>query len=158
MERTHDIVFASPGRRNIKALEREYKLREALQPEGPSVTLVHLAYQAASHELAAKGFDFSPSSIRDRWTAGGRDMASGLALLDGAMADRRRFRYIAVDPKTAGAAAEAGVAPWRNPVLEAVAHTPRNRPEPSIRQNARIEFGRPGSSQRSARDIQQSVP
>ena len=61
---------------------------------------MHLAYQAADHELAAKTLDFSPSSIRDRWAAGRRDMASGLALLEGAAAgDGRRFEYLAVDPR-----------------------------------------------------------
>jgi len=69
---------------------------------------VHLAYQAASHELTAKTFDCSPSSIRDRWAAGESDMAHGLALLKDAEADARRFRHLAVDPKAAFAAAEAG--------------------------------------------------
>jgi NTE family protein len=83
VERAHDLVFASSTRRTIEALEREYAFREWLEPQGPRVRLVHLAYQAASHELSAKTFDYSPSSIRDRWAAGERDMASGLALLGG---------------------------------------------------------------------------
>ena len=70
------------------------------EPDGPRVRLVHLAYQAADHELAAKTLDFSPSSIRDRWAAGRRDMASGLALLEEAAAsDGRRLEYLAVDPR-----------------------------------------------------------
>ncbi len=69
---------------------------------------MHLAYQAAGHELSAKTFDYSPSSIRDRWAAGQSDMASGLALLHEAEDDARRFKHLAVDPATAGAAAEAG--------------------------------------------------
>jgi NTE family protein len=110
LERSHDLVFASSTRRTIAALEREYALRERLDPDGPRARLVHLAYQAASHELAAKTFDYSPSSIRDRWAAGESDMAHGLALLrkDEAQADKRLFRRLAVDPKAAFAAAETG--------------------------------------------------
>ena len=69
---------------------------------------MHLAYQAAGHELSAKTFDYSPSSIRDRWAAGQSDMASGLALLQEAAGDERRFKHLAVDPAAAAAAAEAG--------------------------------------------------
>ena len=65
--------------------------------------LVHLAYRAAGHELAAKTLDYSPSSLRDRWAAGRRDMAAGLLLLEGAGGDRR-FEYLAVDPRGTGAA------------------------------------------------------
>jgi NTE family protein len=108
LERAHDLIFASSGRRTIEALKREYQLREQLEPDGPRVRLVHLAYQAAGHELSAKTFDYSPSSIRDRWAAGEHDMASGLALLRGAADDKRRFMHLAVDPELAAAAAEAG--------------------------------------------------
>ena len=123
VERAQDIVFASAARRQIEALRREYALHEELRPDGPRVRLVHLAYQAASHELAAKSLDYSPSSVRDRWATGRRDMASGLALLEGAAASdgRRRFEYLAVDPREAGAAAEAGVAPGSGSVLDRVA-------------------------------------
>ena len=107
LERAHDLIFASATRRTIEALEREYALQEQLEPDGPRVRLVHLAYQAAGHELSAKTFDYSPSSIRDRWAAGEQDMASGLALLQGTTDDERRFKYLAVDPQAA-AAAEAG--------------------------------------------------
>lgn len=108
LERAHDLVFASASRRTVKALEREYALHEALQPDGPSVSLVHLAYQAASHELSAKTFDYSPSSIRDRWAAGKRDMVDGLALLRERSVEKRRFCYLPVEPGRAAAAAEAG--------------------------------------------------
>ena len=82
---------------------------------------MHLAYQAASHELAAKTLDYSPSSIRDRWAAGRRDMASGLALLEEAGAGGRRFEYLAVDPREAGTAAETGATPGSGPALDRVA-------------------------------------
>ena len=113
-------MFASAARRHVEALRREYALREALEPAGPRVRLVHLAYQAAGHELAAKTLDYSPSSLRDRWAAGRRDMASGLALLDGTAVDGPRFEYLAVDPRAAGAA-EAGAAPGSGPILDRVA-------------------------------------
>ncbi|WP_454019737.1 patatin-like phospholipase family protein [Azospirillum sp. Marseille-Q6669] len=110
LERTNDLLFASHARRSVQALQREFALRERIEPEGATATLIHMAYQAASHELAAKGFDFSPSSIADRWAAGRRDMDSGLALLDGARKDTHRFRYAAVDSEVALAAAEGGAA------------------------------------------------
>ena len=65
VERAHDLIFASAGRRTIEALEREYELRERLDPHGPRVRLVHLAYKADGHEVSAKTFDYSPSSLMD---------------------------------------------------------------------------------------------
>jgi len=107
-ERAHDLIFASATRRTIEGLKREYALRGHYEPDGPRVRLVHLAYQTAGHELAAKTFDYSPSSIRDRWAAGEHDMANGLALLEKAGDNEGRFQYLAVDPLLAAAAAEAG--------------------------------------------------
>jgi NTE family protein len=121
LERAQDVVFASAARRHVEALRREYALRERLEPAGPRVRLVHLAYRAAGHELAAKTLDYSPSSLRDRWAAGRRDMAGGLALLAGRAVDGPRFEYLAVDPRQAGAAAEAGARPGSRPVLDRVA-------------------------------------
>jgi NTE family protein len=108
LERTQDIMFASPGRKSIKSLQREYGLREQLDPKGPQVKLVHLAYQAASHELATKTLDFSPSSVADRWTVGRRDMASGLDLLAHAGCATSRFSYLPVDAEEAAKAAQRG--------------------------------------------------
>ena len=81
VQRTGDIVFASQGHRNIAALRREYALRQRWEPDGPSVTLVHLVYEAPEPELAGKLFDFSPGSIRDRWAAGWRQAAQALDML-----------------------------------------------------------------------------
>ncbi len=108
VERTKDLIFASPSRRAIKALLREYAVREELQPDGPSATLLHMAYHAGSDERAGKTFDYSPSSVRDRWAAGQRDMESALALLDSAPADGRRLRFIALDPRKSAVSAEIG--------------------------------------------------
>ena len=83
--------------------------------------LVHLAYQAARHELASKTLDFSPSSIRDRWAAGRRDMANGLEALRLPPASKGRFDYICPDREAAGGSAEAGAEGEATPTLDKVA-------------------------------------
>ncbi|WP_425375101.1 patatin-like phospholipase family protein [Methylobacterium nonmethylotrophicum] len=101
LERANDLIFASAGRRAIAGLQREYALRQQLDPNGPAVTLLHLVYRAEADQLAAKSFDFSPSSIRDRWQAGSRDAGRGADWLAGAAPAhragdtpaRRRFTY-----------------------------------------------------------------
>jgi NTE family protein len=121
LERTQDIVFSSATRRSIAALKREFGLLEKQEPDGPSARLLHLAYQAARHELAGKTLDFSPSSIRDRWAAGRRDMANGLALLRTTPVSKSRFDYLSVDPEVAGKSAEAGAEGEMAPALDKVA-------------------------------------
>ncbi|WP_158047623.1 patatin-like phospholipase family protein [Skermanella pratensis] len=108
LERTQDIVFASATRRSVAALRREFALMERQDPDGPSARLLHLAYQAAAHELAVKTLDFSPGSVRDRRAAGRRDMESGLASLRNGPAPKGRYDYVPVDSDDARAAAEAG--------------------------------------------------
>jgi NTE family protein len=98
LERANDLVFASSPRRAIDALRREYALRQELRPDGPKATLLHLAYQAGADELAAKSFDYSPSSVRDRWDAGRRDMTDGLARLAAAATDGSRLTYLTPGP------------------------------------------------------------
>lgn len=93
LERANDLIFASAARRAVAGLQRECALREQLDPDGPSVTLLHLAYQAGADQLAAKSFDFSPSSIQDRWEAGAHDMSRGLERLAAQEPDNRRFVY-----------------------------------------------------------------
>jgi NTE family protein len=115
LERANDLIFASPPRRAIAGLRREYALRERLDPAGPAVTLLHLVYQAGAEELAAKSFDFSPSSISDRWTAGVRDAAQGLGVLKSGKSEKGRFRYLSLPdcpdaPKTAAPQAASAVA------------------------------------------------
>jgi NTE family protein len=109
-ERANELIFASPTRRTLKALEREYALRDQWEPDGPTATLLHLAYYAGSDERAGKTFDYSPSSIRDRWGAGKRDMEKSLALLDDAPGTRHRFRYLTLDPQREAVSAELGAA------------------------------------------------
>lgn len=107
LERTQDIMFASTTRRSVAALRREYALRADLDPTLPEITLLHLAYQAAGHELAAKTLDFSPSSIGDRWAAGMRDLGSALALLPAA-GTGPGLTYLSVDADLGRLSAEAG--------------------------------------------------
>ncbi|KQT55413.1 patatin [Methylobacterium sp. Leaf456] len=93
LERANDLIFASAPRRAIAGFRREYELRQRLDPKAPAVTLLHLVYQAGADELAAKSFDFSPSSIRDRWAAGSRDTVRGLELLASGKAGNNSFDY-----------------------------------------------------------------
>ena len=103
LERANDLIFASAPRRAIAGLKREYALRQELRPDGPAVTLLHLAYQAGADQLAAKSMDFSPSSVRDRWAAGRRDLAAGLAAVEERDSDDR-FTYITIqDGRGSGA-------------------------------------------------------
>jgi NTE family protein len=94
LERANDLIFASAGRRAIAALRREYALRQELRGDGPKVKLLHLGYQASDDELAVKSFDFSPSSMSDRWEAGRRDMGTGLACLQARAPGDDRFTYV----------------------------------------------------------------
>jgi NTE family protein len=108
VERTEDLVFASPTRRAIAALQREYALREKLQPGQAATLLLHLAYHAASDERVGKAFDYSPSSIKDRWATGRRDMENGLALLATAPSDQPRLKVVTPNVATAALSAETG--------------------------------------------------
>jgi NTE family protein len=101
--RALEMMFASHARHHIAALRREYALRARLEPEAPSVTLVHLAYQPPAHELAARMFDFSPASIAERWAAGRQDMVRALERLEARPAGaRERFTYIRAVGSAAG--------------------------------------------------------
>jgi NTE family protein len=93
LERANDLIFASAARRAVAGLRRNYALRERLDPDGPVATLLHLVYRAGADQLASKSFDFSPSSIRDRWQAGSRDVARGADWLAGRAPADRRFTY-----------------------------------------------------------------
>lgn len=109
-ERVNDLVFASSPRRAMRALEREYALREKLEPNGPSATVLHLAYQSASDERAGKALDYSSASLQDRWAAGSRDMENALAQLSRATLEKRRFNVVRLDPRAATVSAELGAA------------------------------------------------
>ncbi|MDF2688480.1 MAG: Patatin, partial [Microvirga sp.] len=100
-ERANDMVFASAARRTMTALEREYALRETYEPDGPSSTLLHLAYQSGSDERAGKAFDYSPASLQDRWAAGSRDMEQALLQLRHTNLKNKRFNIIRLDPRQA---------------------------------------------------------
>jgi NTE family protein len=93
LERANDLIFASAARRAVTGLARSYALRERLDPDGPAATLLHIVHQAGADQLASKSFDFSPSSIRDRWEAGARDMRRGLDRLAELPTSGGRFHY-----------------------------------------------------------------
>jgi NTE family protein len=104
--RVQDMVFAGHAAHHVAALRREHALRARLEelegPDGPAVTLVHLAYRPPpGRELAARMFDFSPASLAERWAAGRRDAARALDLLASGPRSRERFAYVAVDTAAA---------------------------------------------------------
>jgi NTE family protein len=85
--RTQDLIFASQARRAIRRWQDHYAHSPAHRAH--PVTLVRLAYADQDREVAGKGMDFSPASVRHRWDAGYHD-AVGLAarLSSGAIAVR----------------------------------------------------------------------
>lgn len=101
VDRTKQLIFASQGRRTIAALKREYALRDKLEPGGSRLTLLHLAYQAQSDDQVGSTFDYSPASIRDRWSAGERDMDRALKLLEAKMTGKKRLRILTLEPSPA---------------------------------------------------------
>ncbi len=105
LERTQDILFASPARKSIEALRREYALRAQIDPHLAAIRLLHLVYQAPAHELSTKTIEFSPSSIRDRWAAGERDLTAGLARLEGS-AGAPGLTYVTLDQRSSSDTAE----------------------------------------------------
>ena len=76
--RMQDLSFATQSRRTIDAWQAIFDLRAGTGEKVPSVTLLHVLYTQQDREIAAKAFDFSPASIRERWQIGARDMRAGL--------------------------------------------------------------------------------
>jgi NTE family protein len=72
--RTTDVLFGSQSRRALRELATLYAARD-----GPSITIIHVAYGIQSEEVGMKTFDFSRRSHDMRWEAG-REAA--LRLLD----------------------------------------------------------------------------
>jgi NTE family protein len=81
LERSQDLMFASPTRKSIEALQREYALRARHGEPAPPIVILHVAYRSGPDELAVKALDFSPASIRDRWEAGNRDAHAAIERL-----------------------------------------------------------------------------
>ncbi len=107
-ERANDLIFASASRRALQGLEQRFALLQELQPDGPSATLLHLAYQSGSDERAGKTFDYSPASLQDRWATGLRDMESALAQLRRTPLEKKRLNVVRLDPRQAAISAETG--------------------------------------------------
>ena len=68
-ERMQDLTFAAQSRRTIERWQAEYA-RPAREGRTSSVSLVRLVYQDQEREVAGKAMDFSPRSVRERWSAG----------------------------------------------------------------------------------------
>lgn len=100
IERTQDIMFASPTRRSIAALGREYRLRAQLQMDLPIIKLLHSIYQPPPHELSLKTLDFSSRSINDRWNAGADDLTRGLDKVDASRSSTPGLKYFSPHPPT----------------------------------------------------------
>jgi NTE family protein len=73
--RAQDLIFACQSRRTLQRWREAY----AADAGGRSVTVVRLAYADQAREVAGKGMDFSPASVRLRWDTGLRD---GRALIE----------------------------------------------------------------------------
>ncbi|HEX2134416.1 MAG TPA: patatin-like phospholipase family protein [Microvirga sp.] len=101
--RRWDLLFGNQSRQRLRSLEREVRLRwalnriserlgseatgdpelEAALAEGSdrTVTLLHLSYRAPVHEAGPeKPFDFGRASLGERWEAGELDMAAAVRL------------------------------------------------------------------------------
>ena len=101
--RRRDLIFANQSRNSLEAQRRQHRLRAMigrlatrLPPEvrddpdvAPilaegserAVTVFHLSYRAPKDEAADKPFDFSRTTLTDRWRAGELDMAEALRRL-----------------------------------------------------------------------------
>lgn len=110
LKRRHDLPFANQSRKVRQELAREFRLRtiiaelarqlpsgaddavRALAAEGTEamVLLIHAVYAPPADELAVKMYDYSPLSVRDRWTAGRDDMVRALEAMSEALAAPRR--------------------------------------------------------------------
>lgn len=105
IHRLQDLIFSNQSRHMIESLQETHRLRHANRAlaskqsaaagkasatagpggaavESGAVTLLHLVYTNPERETAAKAFDFSSDSIRERWSAGYRDMNAGLNYLE----------------------------------------------------------------------------
>jgi NTE family protein len=101
--RQWELLFGNQSREKLARLEREHRLRRAVHqlagrlgpefkpddaiarvladPVPQSVNVLHLAYRPNAYEAGPeKAFDFSPSTLADRWKAGfaGMQMAMDL--------------------------------------------------------------------------------
>jgi NTE family protein len=86
--RMQDLMFATQSRRALAAWQGIFDARLAAHAAGggegeiPSITVLQLSYADQGQEVSGKAFDFSPASVRGRWAAGYRDVASALDQLE----------------------------------------------------------------------------
>jgi NTE family protein len=112
--RRWDLILGNQSREKLDSLEREYRLRWALgrlaphlrpdarmDPELTSVllegvrhrtTLLHLSYCAPVHEAGPeKAFDFSRTTLADRWESGFLDMVEAVGIASDMTEPRNGF-------------------------------------------------------------------
>ncbi|MBP2312251.1 patatin-like phospholipase family protein [Azospirillum soli] len=82
-ERQLSLLLANQTRKTIDTLQELYALRQRLRAlegkAGPgATTLLHLSHRPAPHEMPLKSFDYSGSTLAERWKAGESDMAAAL--------------------------------------------------------------------------------
>lgn len=68
---------AMEGLQQIHALRRKLRALEGGEPEG-TTTLLYLCHRPYPHDLPMKSFDFSGTTIAQRWQAGVQDMERAL--------------------------------------------------------------------------------
>jgi NTE family protein len=101
--RQWELLFGNQSRDKLRLLEREHRLRGAVrqlaaslgaefkpdaamaalasEPMPRSVSIFHIAYRPRDYEAGPeKTFDFSPDTLRDRWTAGFAAMQTAIDL------------------------------------------------------------------------------
>lgn len=81
-DRMQDLTFANQSRRAITAWSRVFAERAAGGRPTPAATLIHLVYADQGREVVGKAFDFSPTTLRDRWDMGARDATAMLAMMN----------------------------------------------------------------------------
>ncbi|MEE3627555.1 patatin-like phospholipase family protein [Nitrospirillum sp. BR 11752] len=92
LARCQDLQCASHAQRSLATLRREYDVRRRAGLPG-SLTLVHVAHRAPTHEKAGKSLNFSARSIAERWQAGRDDMRGALERWR-AQSPTERFTYV----------------------------------------------------------------
>jgi NTE family protein len=78
LERSNDLTFANQTRAALALLEAKYALRSS----GSSVSIVLVALDGRSERIAQKTWDYSKSSIVERWRAGREAGASVVEWID----------------------------------------------------------------------------
>jgi NTE family protein len=82
LRRNHDLrrMIALLGERLPAASRGDAEIRKCLaEASEATLTILHLVHEGNADQLAARAADFSPETVLQRWRAGERDVATGLA-------------------------------------------------------------------------------